>query len=93
MYVCMHIVDANILVQQSCTCNNPFRCECPGHIGVTYVLTDMDLLCFDGQSLTGKYVEWADMKLHEPAGTPGMKPSEVHITPVYIRTYVVALYL
>ena len=80
VHLCILCVDANILVQQTCTCESPFRCKCPGHVGVTYVLTDMDLLCFDGQSLPGNYVKWAAMKLHEPAGTPGMKASEVKFT-------------
>ena len=40
--------------------------------------TDMDLVCFDGQSLTGKYAKLVEMKLHEPAVTPGMKVSDVH---------------
>lgn len=70
-------LDANVLVQQNCSCSSPLRCKCPYPGGVNYVLTDMDLLCLDGQSVTGKYVEWTEMKLHEPAGTCGMKASEV----------------
>lgn len=70
-------LDANILVQQNCSCSSPLRCKCPYPGAVNYVLTDMDLLCLDGQSVTGKYVEWTEMKLHEPAGTCGMKASEV----------------
>lgn len=52
----------------------------------------------DGQSVSGKYVEWTEAKLHEPAGTYGMKASEVnnikyrflhlkYICP-YIRSYI-----
>jgi len=37
----------------------------------------MDLLCLDGISLPSKYVEWSEMKLHEPPGTYGQKASEV----------------
>lgn len=72
----MH-VDANILVQQNCPCQSPLRCTCTNHDGVKYLLTDMDLLCLDGQSLPNKYVKWSEIKLHEPAGTYGQKASEV----------------
>ena len=71
-------LDSNILVQQNCHCSSPLRCSCPGPGGIDYVLSDMDLLCMDGQSVSGKYVEWTETKLHEPAGTYGMKASEVN---------------
>jgi len=41
------------------------------------VLGDMDLFCVLGESVSGKYVEWAQAKHHEPAGTIGMKATEV----------------
>ena len=66
-------------MQQNCHCLSPLRCSCHGLDGVNYVLADMDLLCMDGQSVSGKYVEWTEAKLHEPAGTYGMKASEVNI--------------
>ena len=44
---------------------------------MTYVLGDMDLFCLQGETLTGKYLDWADEKFNEPAGTHGLKPAEV----------------
>ena len=37
----------------------------------------MDLFCLQGEALTGKYLDWADEKFNEPAGTHGLKPAEV----------------
>jgi len=48
------------------------------------VLGDMDLFCVHGESVSGKYVEWARAKQTEPAGTAGMKATEVTR---YIRTF------
>ena len=86
------LTDANILVQQNCPCGSPLRCKCPNHDGVTYMLTDLDLLCLDGESLPSQYVEWSEMKLHEPAGTYGLKASEVFIT-INMDMCVICMYL
>ena len=64
-------------MHQTCSCVNPLQCVCPGDSGVTYVLGDMDLFCLQGETLTGKYLDWADEKFNEPAGTHGLKPAEV----------------
>ena len=82
LFIFFVALDANILVQQSCPCVSPFRCKCSSPGGVTYVLADLDLLCLDGRSVSGKYVEWTEAKLHEPAGTCGMKASEVRLQSV-----------
>ena len=37
----------------------------------------MDLFCVQGETLTGKYLNWAKEKFTEPAGTHGLKPTEV----------------
>ena len=71
------LLDTNILVQQTCSCVSPLQCVCPGGSGVTYVLGDMDLFCVQGKTLTGKYLKWAKEKFTEPAGTRGLKPTEV----------------
>ena len=70
-------IDTNILVQQNCSCDSPLRCKCSNNDAVRFILTDMDLLCLDGKSLPNNYVEWSEIKLHEPAGTYGQKASEV----------------
>ena len=41
------------------------------------MLGDMDLFCIQGETLTGKYLDWANEKFNEPAGTHGLKPTEV----------------
>ena len=41
------------------------------------MLGDMDLFFVQGESMSGKYVELAQAKHHEPAGTVGMKATEV----------------
>lgn len=74
-YYCF--IDSNILVHQICMCKNPLLCTCPVGEAVTYVLGDIDLFCIDGEHLSGKYVEWAKAKRNEPAGSPGLKASEV----------------
>ena len=71
------ILDTNILVHQTCSCVSPLQCICSGGSGVTYVLGDMDLFCVQGETLTGKYLKWAKQKFTEPAGTRGLKPTEV----------------
>lgn len=43
----------------------------------------MGLFWMEGERLSGKYVEWANAKHVEPAGTAGMKAPEVE----YIVTY------
>ena len=43
------------------------------------MLGDMDLFCVHGESVSRKYVEWARAKHTEPAGTAGMKATEVSI--------------
>ena len=53
----------------------------------------MDLCCLDGRSVTGKYVEWTEMKLHKPAGTFGMKASEVKMHCFGLPLHVVAIQL
>ena len=75
--ICNVFLDTNILVNQTCSCVSPLQCVCPGDSGVTYVLVDMDLFCLQGEKLTGKYLDWADEKFNEPAGTHGLKPAEV----------------
>ena len=76
--VCNVFLDTNILVHQTCSCDNPLLCACPGGGGVTYVLGDMDLFCVQGEALSGKYLNWAKQKFTEPAGTPGLKATEVY---------------
>ena len=70
-------LDRNILIHQTCSCTSPLLCTCPYGGGVKYVLGDMDLFCVDGERLSGKYVDWAKAKCNEPAGTVGMKATEV----------------
>ncbi|XP_065897018.1 uncharacterized protein [Dysidea avara] len=74
------VKDTNILVHQTCSCTSPLLCACPGDLGVTYVLGDMDLLCIHGKHLSGKYVKWAKAKCCDPSGTPGMKATELYFT-------------
>ena len=77
MKIIYFFVDANILVHMNCSCKSPLFCTCPPGEGVKFVLGDMDLFCVLGESVSGKYVEWAQAKHHEPAGTIGMKATEV----------------
>ena len=44
---------------------------------VSYVVGDLDLLCFEGVNCSTKFEEWK-MTQHDPAGTIEMKPLEVH---------------
>ena len=37
----------------------------------------MGLFWTEGAQLSGRYVEWANAKINEPAGTAGMKAPEV----------------
>ena len=71
------IVDTNILVHQTCSCVSPLQCIGHEDKGVTYVLGDMDLFWIHEEDLTGKYVDWAKKKFHEPSGTHGLKATEV----------------
>ena len=80
------ILDTNILVHQTCSCVSPLQCVCPGGSGVTYVLGDMDLFCVQGETLTGKYLDWANEKFNEPAGTHGFKPAEVCVN-IYMNLF------
>ena len=50
-------------------------CQCPEAIA-EYVVSDLDLLCFEGVSSGTKFEEWK-MTQHDPAGTIEMKPLEV----------------
>ncbi|XP_065897013.1 uncharacterized protein [Dysidea avara] len=74
------VKDANILVHMNCTCKSPLFCTCPHGEGVRFVLGDMDLFFVQGESMSGKYVELAQAKHHEPAGTVGMKATELYFT-------------
>jgi len=56
---------------------------------VKYVLGDMGLFWEDKRHLTLKYMEWAKEKSREPAGTTGMKATEVQY--VYIQYYIYKL--
>ena len=82
--MCAILLDTNILVHQTCSCISPLQCTCLGGSGVTYVLSDMDLFCVQGETLTGKYLKWAKEKFNEPAGTKGLKATEVCLTHSYI---------
>ena len=91
LHVYVLFLDTNILVHQTCSCVSPLQCVCPGGNGVTYVLGDMDLFCVQGKTLSGKYLKWAKEKFTEPAGTQGLKPTEVcinilimHVHPMYV---------
>ena len=84
-------------MHQTCSCVSPLQCVCPGGSGVTYVLGDMDLFCVQGETLTGKYLNWAKEKFTEPAGTRGLKPTEVCLSILFyvlicIYTYVAVFY-
>ena len=72
-------LDSNILVHQTCSCDSPIQCVCPGGDGVIYVLGDMDLFCVQGETLSDKYLKWAKEKFTEPSGTKGLKATEVCI--------------
>ena len=41
------------------------------------MLCDMDLFCVQGKTLSGKHLKWAKEKFTEPAGTDGLKATEV----------------
>jgi len=69
--------DRNILVHQTCPCLSPIRCKCSCGGGVKYVVGDMGLFWDDKEHRSTKYMEWAKEKSDEPAGTAGMKASEV----------------
>ena len=66
---------SNILVQQNCNCDNPFKCTCDKENRVLYVLGDMGLLCHEGADAKSSY--WEKMTQHDPAGTIQMKAPEV----------------
>ncbi|XP_065896970.1 uncharacterized protein [Dysidea avara] len=72
------VKDRNILVHQTCPCLSPIRCKCPESGGVKYVLGDMGLFWDDKGHLSSKYMEWAKQKSDEPAGTAGMKATELY---------------
>ena len=86
------------MVHQTCSCVSPLQCVCSGGSGVTYVLGDMDLFCVQGETLSGKYLDWAKEKFNEPAGTHGLKATEVclniymHLFPMYMYTYEIRSY-
>lgn len=70
------VKSSNILVQQNCSCDSPLMCDCPEGNKIHCVLGDMNLLCDEGESSLITSEVWHRMALHEPAGTPRMKPPE-----------------
>ena len=71
----MYPLASNILVHQECDCQSAVLCTCNPN-RTTYVLGDLDLLCFEGESSTATFEDWK-MTQRDPAGTVEMKPPEV----------------
>ena len=71
----LYLIASNILVRQKCKCQNTILCQCPEATAL-YVVSDLDLVCFEGASSGMKSEEWK-MAQHDPAGTIDMKPLEV----------------
>ena len=70
---------SNIFVHQKCKCTNTMLCVCTDTTDtVSYVVGDLDLLCFEGVRTGRKYEKWR-MTHHDPAGTTAMKPLEVNV--------------
>lgn len=68
---------SNIFVHQKCKCPNTMLCVCTDTSEtVSYVVGDLDLLCFEGVRTGTKFEEWK-MTRRDPAGTTEMKPLEV----------------
>ena len=60
-------------------------CTCPEGNKTLYVLSDMDLLCNEGECSLIKSEVWRKMAMHEPAGTIEMRPPEVNFTIKYSK--------
>lgn len=69
-------VASNIFVHQRCKCEKAVLCICTDTNNTSYVIGDLDLLCYEKEGSTIKLEEWK-MTQHDPAGTTQMKPPEV----------------